>query len=574
MAIVARRFATTATTLHNLNTGRSPSFTRPSSMSLSEEKSISSDSKELQDPVVSDNESNVAVVNIDKNKKSIGVVSAIFLIANRIIGAGVFSTASTILNLSGSVGTSLIMWVVGSIIAFSGLLTYMELGSAIPRNGGEKNYLEYIYTKPKFFVTAMYGSYVFFLGWAAGNSIVTGEFLLNAAGKEITQWNSRAIGIGVITFAFLLNGLHVKSGLYLANALGTFKVIIVLFISITGWVALGNGIKSKNFEPTHNFHDAFKGETPSGYGVVNALYNVIWSYVGYSNANYALGEIKNPVKVLKTAAPLALIIITILYILVNIAYYAVIPAEEIRTSGRIVVASFFRYAFGDLAEKAASVIVALSTLGNVLSVIFSQGRIIQQLGREGSLPFSRFFATQKPFNTPFVGLFQHWVVCVITIIAPPPGDAYNFVLNLISYPLSVVNTFVGLGLLYLKWRSYKGYHHWSPPIKVWWPVIAFFTLSSLYLIVAPYIPPSDGQNVYNDLPYWIHCVVTWGVFGVGAAYWVVWTHVLPKLGHYTLISREVLGSDGFWRNKFIKVPHGEDVEVYTEGVLNEEALKE
>lgn len=529
------------------------------------------DFEELQGS--SDNESNIAVVNIDQNKKEIGVISAIFLITNRIIGAGVFSTASTILSLSGSVGTSMIMWVVGSIIAFSGLLTYMELGSAIPRNGGEKNYLEYIYTKPKFFVTAMYGAYVFLLGWAAGNSIVTGEFLLNAAGKTVTQWNSRAIGVGVITFAFLLNGLHVKSGLYLANTLGIFKVVIVLFISVTGWVALGGGIKTKGFEPTGNFTDAFSGTTPTGYGIVNALYNVIWSYVGYSNANYALGEIKNPVRVLKIAAPSALLIITILYILVNIAYYAVVPAEEIRSSGRIVVASFFGYAFGESAEKAASVFVALSTLGNVLSVIFSQGRIIQQLGREGSLPFSRFWASSKPFNSPFTGLFQHWVVCIITIIAPPPGDAYNFVMNLISYPLNVVNTFVGFGLLWLKWNAHKGNSTWTPPIRIWWPVVAFFTLSSFYLIVAPYIPPSAGQSVYEDLPYWIHCVVTWGVFAVGAVYWVLWSIVLPKYGKYTLVVRETLGSDGFWKNKFIKVPHGVDVDQYTEEVLNEDALK-
>lgn len=545
-------------------------------MSLVEDRKEenSAASKDFRELEVSDNESNVAVVNIDQNKKQIGVVSAIFLITNRIIGAGVFSTASTILNLSGSVGTSMIMWVVGSVIAFSGLLTYMELGSAIPRNGGEKNYLEYIYTHPKLFVTAMYGSYVFFLGWAAGNSVVTGEFLLNAAGREVTKWNSRGLGIGVITFAFLLNGLHVKSGLYLANALGVFKVVIVLFISVTGWVALGGGIKNSLYLDPHNFTDAFHGTSPTGYGIVNALYNVIWSYVGYSNANYALGEIKNPTRVLKVAAPCALLIITVLYVLVNIAYYAVVPADEIRASKRLVVASFFRYAFNEQAEKAASVFVALSTLGNVLSVIFSQGRIIQQLGREGSLPFSSFFATQRPFNSPFVGLFQHWVVCVITILAPPPGDAYNFILNLISYPLNVVNTFVGLGLLYLKWTSHKGQRSWTPPIKIWWPVVLFFTLSSFYLIVAPYIPPSAGQSVYKDLPYYVHCVVTWGVFGIGAAYWVIWAVILPRYGKYNLIVKEILGTDGFWRNKFIKVPYGEDPEKVTEEALNEEALKE
>lgn len=504
-----------------------------------------------------DTENDAAVVNIDQNKKEIGIISSIFLVTNRIIGAGVFSTASTILELSGSVGTSLILWVVGSFIAFTGLLTYMELGSAIPRNGGEKNYLEYIYKKPKFFVTAMYASYVFFLGWAAGNSIVTGEFLLNAANTEVTQWNSRAIGIGVITFAFLVNGINVKAGLFLANVLGVFKVVIILFISVTGWVALGGGIKNKEFKNPHNFTDAFSGTTPTGFGIVNALYNIIWSYVGYSNANYALGEIKNPVRTLKIAAPTALLSITVLYMLVNIAYYAVVPADEVRNSGRIVASAFFRYAFNENAERAASVFVALSTLGNVLSVIFSQGRIIQQLGREGSLPFSRFFASLKPFKTPFVGLFQHWIVCIVTIVAPPPGDAYNFVLNLISYPLNVVNTFVALGLLWLKWNHYKGKIHWKAPITCPWPVVVFFFLSSLYLIAAPYIPPTHGQKVYNSLPYWIHPVVTWGIFGVGAAYWLVWTKIIPRIGGYTLESKEILGEDGFWRNQFFKIPYGE-----------------
>ncbi|KAI5954538.1 MUP1 [Candida jiufengensis] len=493
------------------------------------------------------------IIQVDKNVKEIGIVSASFLMLNRMLGAGVFSTPAVILSLSGSVGTSLLLWVLGSVVAFSGLLCYMELGTALPRNGGEKNYLEYMFKKPKFLVTAMYASYVFFLGWASGNSIVTAEFILNAAGKEPGQWNSRGIGLAVITFAFLINAINVKAGLFLANALGIFKIGIVLFITVTGWVALGGGIKTNNFQPTGNFHNAFSGEAPTGFGVVNALYNIIWSYVGYSNANYALGEIKNPQKVLKVAAPTAFISLAIIYMFVNIAYFAVVPKEEIVNSGRIVAALFFKYAFGDKAEKAASVFVALSAWANVMSVIFSQGRIIQQLGREGALPFSRFFATSKPFGTPFVGLFQHWIVCIVTILAPPPGDAYNFILNLISYPLNVVNTTIAAGLIYIYYKKFRGQTDWNPPIKASFPVVVFFFLASLYLIAAPYIPPQDGQKVYNSMPYWIHAVVTWGVFGIGLVYWVVWVKILPYFGGYKLIAKEILGDDGFWRNKIYKV---------------------
>ncbi|EGV62746.1 hypothetical protein CANTEDRAFT_131448 [Yamadazyma tenuis ATCC 10573] len=499
-----------------------------------------------------------AVVQIDQNTKEIGFISATFLCINRMIGSGVFSLGSTIFTLSGSVGTSLMMWLGGSLIAFSGLLVYMEFGSAIPRNGGEKNYLEFVYKKPRFLATTMYGSYVFFLGWAAGNSVVVGEYLLNAAGKEVTQWNSRGIGVGVITFAFLVNAISVKAGLYLGNFLGIFKITIVLFITVTGWVALGGGIKTAHFKPTGNFTNAFEGSSPTGYGVVNALYNVIWSYVGYSNANYALGEAKNPAKVLKVAAPSAFLSLTVLYMLTNIAYFAVVPKEEIAGSGRILAATFFKYAFGDTAEKASSVFVALSALGNVMSVIFSQGRIIQQLGREGSLPISRLWATSKPFGTPFMGLAEHWIVCIVTMLAPPPGDAYNFVLNLISYPLNVVNSFVAFGLLYLHYQKRKGVIEWNPPLRSPIPITIFFALSSLYLIIAPYIPPSDGQNVYNDLPYWIHPVVTWGVFGIGFVYWLVWAKLLPHFGNYQIVSKEVVGDDGFWRNKFYKVSNDEN----------------
>lgn len=509
-----------------------------------------------------------AVVELDHNKKEIGLISATSLCLNRMLGAGVFSTGSTIFALSGSVGTSLIMWAVGSLIAFTGLYTYIEFGLAIPRNGGEKNYLEYIYKKPKFLVTAMYAAYVFFLGWAAGNSIVVGEYLLNAAGKEVTQWNSRGIGIAVITFGFLINAIHVKTGLFLGNFLGLFKIGIVLFITVTGWVALGGGIKTNDFKPTGNFRNAFSGESPTGFGIVNALYNVIWSYVGYSNVNYALGEVKNPQKVLKVAAPLAFFSLVVIYMFVNIAYFAVVPKEEIASSGRILAASFFRYAFGKRAETASSVFVALSALGNVMSVIFSQGRIIQSLGREGTLPFSRLWASQKPLNSPFAGLFQHWVVCIITIVAPPPGDAYNFILNLISYPLNVVNFFVAIGLLYLHYQNYRGVIEWKPPIRAGIPVIIFFALSSLYLVVAPYIPPTGGQSVYKDLPYWIHAVVAWGIFGIGLVYWIFWVKVLPHFGGYKLVTKEVLADDGFWRNKIYKVSVDEPSEQITNSDLD------
>ncbi|GJN70699.1 high-affinity methionine permease [Purpureocillium lilacinum] len=488
-----------------------------------------------------------------ENKRQIGIPSAALLILNRIIGTGIFATPGTILALCGSVGLSLFMWVAGICIAAAGTAVYMELGTGLPRNGGEKNYLEYVYRSPKFLTTSLYTGYVLLLGWAAGNSVMFGEYILHAARVEVTDWNKRGIALGCLTAAFLIHGTALKWGIRLQNVLGVLKILVIVVIIIAPLVNL------PKVREVNNFHDAFEGTTGSGYGVVMALYNVIWSFVGYSNANYALSETKNPTRTLKFAAPLALGGISVLYMLANISYFAGVSKEEILEAKRLVAASLFRNMFGESAERAMSVFVALSAFGNVLSVIFSQGRLVQELGREGILPFSRFWASNRPFNAPLAGLTEHYIVTVITIVAPPAGDAYNFVLNLISYPLAIINVFVAGALIHL--YRHRAAWNWNPPLKASFPVAVFFLLSNIYLVVAPFIPPEEGQSVYDSLPYYIHCVVGFGIIFAGGVYWVIWAKLLPWIGRYELVRETVVDDiDGWERTQFYTRPLGKRVQ--------------
>ncbi|CAG8920723.1 unnamed protein product [Penicillium salamii] len=485
------------------------------------------------------------------DRRQIGIFSASFLIFNRVIGTGIFATPSTILALSGSVGLSLFMWVIGTIIALAGTAVYMEWGTAIPRNGGEKNYLEYVYKKPKFLITAMFAAYVILLGWAASNSVVFGQYILNAAEVEVGRWNQRGIGLACLTAAFLIHSVALKWGLRLQNLLGVIKLIIIVIIIVCGWVALGGHTKA---ERPDNFTNAFEGTVGSGYSIVMALYNVIWSFIGYSNANYALSETKNPVRTLKIAAPVAICSVGILYMLVNVAYFAAVSKEEMLSSGSIVAAVFFRNMLGKQAERVMSVFVALSAFGNVMSVIFSQGRIVQELGREGVLPFSKVWASNWPFRSPAAGLLEHYIVSAVIMLAPPPGDAYNFLLNLISYPLAIINFFVSAGLIYVNLTKEKNFPDWAPGIRATIPVTAFFMLSNLYLAIAPYIPPTADQNVYEELPYYLHCVVALGLFAAGGIYYIIWAVLLPRFGGYVLVKETVVDADGWSRSVFTQLP--------------------
>lgn len=98
-------------------------------------------------------------------------------------------------------------------------------------------------------------------------------------------------------------------------------------------------------------------------------------------------------------------------------------------------------------------------------------------------------------------------------------------------------------------------YNWHPPCRATLPVVVFFLLSNIYLVVAPYVPPETAsQNVYESLPYYLHCVVGTGIVLAGGVYWLVWAKLLPRLGNYHLKKETIVGADGWTRSIFVKVP--------------------
>ena len=91
----------------------------------------------------------------------------------RIIGTGIFSTPASILGSVGSVGASLMLWVLGFVLSFCGLFIWLELGTMFPRSGGEKVYLEAVYRRPRHLSTFIFASNAIILGFSASNCLVS-----------------------------------------------------------------------------------------------------------------------------------------------------------------------------------------------------------------------------------------------------------------------------------------------------------------------------------------------------------------------------------------------------------------
>ncbi|UNI23803.1 hypothetical protein JDV02_009600 [Purpureocillium takamizusanense] len=489
--------------------------------------------------------------------RKIGITGAVFLILNKMIGTGIFSTPSGIFAATGSVGLSFILWLVGGLLTFFGLSVFLEFGLAIPRSGGEKNYLERVYRRPRYLATCVLASQMILLGFSSGNALAFGRYILYASGSEAPDgWQARGIGIAGVTFAIVLHSTLPKWGIRLFNVLGVFKVVVLLFIVFSGFAALAG---RRLVDDPHNFDDAFRIESGDGYGgggayaYSNALLNVVYSYKGWENANYVVSELKHPRKTLAIAAPLAVGGVTILYILANVAYFAAIPKSELAKSEVLVAGIFFRNVFGDSAgARSLPVFVALSNIGNVLAVSFAHARLNQELAKEGLLPFSKFWASNKPFNAPAASLFLHWLVTVIILVAPPAGPAYTFIVNLYTYPGAWINAFVTAGLV---WLQYKKSEEWSSPWHTFLPISIVYFLSNVFLAIVPFIPP-EGSWTADGYPYYVFPVVGVGVLLLGGVYWTFWTRILPYFGGYKIVSERTFDEEGVevvrYRKKAVK----------------------
>ncbi|OOG00652.1 hypothetical protein ASPCADRAFT_125662 [Aspergillus carbonarius ITEM 5010] len=475
---------------------------------------------------------------------SVGAVTVIFLNLSMMIGTGVFSTPSAVLEGAGSVGLSLFYWVIGFFMAWSMLSVYLEYVSYFPsRSGSEVVYLEQAYPRPKYFFPTVFAMQTVLFSFSSSNAVVLAEYLFKLADAETTAWKEKGVAVAVYTVAALLLSFNTKWSLWLANAIGIVKLVTLIFIGITGLVVLGG--HTPVADPLVNFHDAFSGTSGATvYGATNALVKVMFSYAGYSNACNVANEVTNPVKTLRWSAPAALFLTAVLYILVNIAYFSAASKEEILNSSVTAASLFFEKVFGTSgASRALNFLICLSAFGNLLAVLIGQSRMLRECGRQGVLPFTEFWTSTRPFGTPLGPYFLKWSLTVIMILAPPAGDAFNFIVDLSIYPSNAFNFLLAVGILITRHRR-KRLNFPSSGYRAWTVSVCFAILSSLYMLVAPWYPPSTGADG-GDVSF---CIAACG------AYYYLWIKILPRLGKYELRQTIITVGGDATAHKLVRVP--------------------
>ncbi|KAK9350632.1 Y+L amino acid transporter [Lipomyces doorenjongii] len=488
---------------------------------------------------------------------NVDLFTAVYLVISGVVGTGIFATPGSILKSMGSVGASYVLWIVGFIIALFQVFVYIEYVTYFKkRSGGEVAYLEQAYPKPQFLIPTLFAAITVIFSYLNSSALAFGQFVLNSAQVTPTTWRERGIGVGVLTAVAIAAALSTKWSLKLSNVLGFFKVVTLLFISISGLVVLGGHTRVK--DPLANFKNSWEGTTTDAQAITNAIIKASFSYGGTQYVFNVVGESKNPLKIYRYFVPGTMVLIFVLYILVVTALFAGGgTVNDIKSGNNLAAGLFFKNTFGtEKSVKALDSLVALSALGHLIAAIVSQSRALRECGRQGVLPFPKFWVQSKPFGTPIGPLFIVWLVNTIVMIAPPAGDAYNFIVDLGGFSTYIFNLILVIGLLLVRRQRRArglGYVGWKTPL----PIIIITILFDAFVIAIAFVPPKNGTLIGSDVSFFYatYAIVSVGVIGLCILYYLVWSKVLPKIGGYQRRTLNYSLSNGELGRTVIKIPN-------------------
>ena len=349
------------------------------------------------------------------------------VIAN-MIGTGVFTSLGFQLLDIRSGFVLLLLWALGGLIALCGAMTYAELGAAMPRSGGEYNFLSRIFHPAAGFVSGWVSATI---GFAAPTALAAMTFAAYATPGRDGDTSTVVEKSLAVSLVVILTLVHISSRRRsggLQAFFTTLKIVaIVVFCALALWIV--DVPQPVDFLP----RPADVGVLTSSAFAVSLIY-VSYAYTGWNAATYLSSELEEPQKNLPRILFVGTAVVTLLYVGLNYVFLRVAPMENL--SGELevgVVAAEF--AFGETGGQFAGMALALLLISTVSAMTVAGPRVLQVIG-EDFAPL-RGLARTNADGLPYVAIISQSVLTIVFIVT----GSFESILVFAGFTLAL-NSFV------------------------------------------------------------------------------------------------------------------------------------
>lgn len=437
-------------------------------------------------------------------KPTLGLFDATMIVAGSMIGSGIFIVSADMLKDLGSSGWLIAAWLITGFMTLTAALSYGELSGMFPKAGGQ-----YVYLKEA------YNPLVGFLyGWSFFSVIQTGTIAAVAVGFAkfagyffpALAWEdantfpilglnvhyAQLVAIVLIVLLTYINTRGIQTGKIIQTIFTSTKLLSMFALILAGLIVFKADIWSANWEQAWSMHHISKtadgtinwepliGGVALG-AVASAMVGSIFSSDAWNNVTFIAGEIKNPQKNIGLSLFLGTLIVTIIYVLMNVVYLANVNLNELAfAKDNRVALSASEAIFGSYGTIIIAVMIMISTFGCNNGLILAGARVYYTMAND-----KLFFKNAGTLNKNAVPEWALWIQCVMASALCLSGK-YGDLLDMVSFVVVIfyVLTIAGIFILRKKRpeaeRPYKAFGYPVLPILYIIMGISFCALLIIY----------------------------------------------------------------------------------------------
>jgi APA family basic amino acid/polyamine antiporter len=420
---------------------------------------------------------------------------AALIVVGGIIGGGIFLNPGIAAQRTDSGLTLLLMWAGAGVLTLIGALCYAELGARRPHAGGTYVYLREAFGPLAGFLFGWTMLLVIYSGSTAAVATIFASYASAAFGLPPSM--ALPLAIGALVFVSGINLFGIRLGAQIQNLFALLKLLAVAALVVCGLFLAGVG------------HGQILAVDPvrSGIGFIGAALPVLFAYSGFTYLNNLAGEVRDPQRTLPRALLLGMLLVIIAYVLVNVAYLAVLGHAGLAGS-RAPAADVMQQVFGPLGARLIALGVAISTLGFCNITLVAGARVLQVMGEDGL--FFRAVARLHPrYRTPNTALLllAGWAIVLAL------SGSYGQLLDYATFG-DWLACAVGVATLFWYRRRDGGSASFKVPGYPWLPLLFIGTVAWVVVMTMRDNPRNAGIGAL--------------IMAAGVPVYLVWRHLFSR----------------------------------------------